>query len=133
MAAGLPVTFDPDAVTSTGHAIELRINAEDPKRFMPGPGAITVWDEPSGTGVRVDSGYAAGTTVTPHYDSLMAKLIVHGADRDEALARARVAVADFRVEGPKCNLAFFAELLENPEFVSEGYATGAARGLTFIP
>ncbi len=124
VAAGLPVTFDPDAVTPVGHAIELRINAEDPKRFLPGPGAISVWEEPGGAGVRVDSGYRAGNIVTPHYDSLMAKLIVHGADRDEALARARVAVAGFLVEGPKCNLPFFAELLEHPEFVSGDYDTG---------
>jgi acetyl-CoA carboxylase biotin carboxylase subunit len=124
VAAGRPVTFDPDVVPLRGHAIELRVNAEDPKRFFPGPGAITVWQEPSGPGVRVDSGYAAGTTVTPHYDSLMAKVIVHGADREEALERARAAVADFQVEGPKCNLPFFAELLENPEFVSGDYDTG---------
>ncbi len=124
VAAGEPVSFDPDAVQPAGHAIELRVNAEDPKRFFPGPGAVTVWDEPRGPGVRVDSGYAAGTTVTPHYDSLMAKLIVHGADRDQALDRARAAVAAFRVEGPKSNLTFFAELLENPEFTSGDYDTG---------
>jgi acetyl-CoA carboxylase, biotin carboxylase subunit len=124
VAAGLPVSFDPDALLASGHAIELRINAEDPKRFLPGPGAVTVWDEPTGDGVRVDSGYAADTTVTPHYDSLMAKLIVHGADRQQALERARKAVAAFRIEGPKNNLPFFAELLEHPEFVSGEYDTG---------
>jgi acetyl-CoA carboxylase biotin carboxylase subunit len=124
VAAGQPVTFDPDAVRPSGHAIELRINAEDPVRFFPGPGAVTAWEEPSGDGVRVDSGYAVGTTVTPHYDSLMAKLVVHGADRDQALERARSAVAAFRVEGPKCNLPFFAELLVHPEFVSGDYDTG---------
>ncbi|TKV57121.1 biotin carboxylase [Nakamurella flava] len=124
IAGGQPITFDPDGVTVSGHAIELRINAEDPKRFLPGPGAVRRWDEPSGAGVRVDSGYAAGTTVTPSYDSLMAKLIVHGADRDEALGRAREAVAGFAIEGPKCNLPFFAELLEHPEFVSGHYDTG---------
>lgn len=124
IAASSPVTFDPDALTPTGHAIELRINAEDPKRFLPGPGTITVWEEPTGQGVRVDSGYAAGTTVSPHYDSLMAKLVVHGVDRDQALARARAAVAAFRVEGPKCNLPFHAELLEHPDFVSGSYDTG---------
>ena len=86
VAAGLAPTFDPDALRVAGHAIELRVNAEDPKRFLPGPGAITTWVEPTGEGVRVDSGYGAGTTVTPNYDSLMAKLIVHGADRAEALA-----------------------------------------------
>jgi acetyl-CoA carboxylase, biotin carboxylase subunit len=124
VAAGLPVSFDPDAVRSTGHAIELRINAEDPVRFLPGPGTITAWEEPSGPGVRVDAGYALGTTVTPHYDSLMAKLVVHGADRAQALHRAAAAVGAFRVEGPKCNLPFFAELLVLPEFVSGHYDTG---------
>jgi acetyl-CoA carboxylase, biotin carboxylase subunit len=124
IAAGAQVTFDPDDLRTTGHALELRVNAEDPVRFLPGPGRVTRWDEPSGEGVRVDSGYAAGTTVTPHYDSLMAKLIVHGADRTQALERARAAVAGFTVEGPKCNLPFFAELLETPEFVSGEYDTG---------
>src|SRR5262249_23700665 len=85
-AAGLPPTFDPADLAPRGHAIELRINAEDPKRFLPGPGAVTAWHEPTGRGVRVDSGYALGTTVTPYYDSLMAKLIVHGPDRSAAIA-----------------------------------------------
>ncbi|MFI6129866.1 acetyl/propionyl/methylcrotonyl-CoA carboxylase subunit alpha [Micromonospora sp. NPDC051141] len=124
VAAGLPPTFDPDALAPRGHAIELRINAEDPKRFLPGPGAITTWNEPSGTGVRVDSGYVAGNTVTPFYDSLLAKLIVSGDTRAEAVERARAAVAQFEVAGPKCNLPFFAELLENPEFRSGDYDTG---------
>jgi acetyl-CoA carboxylase biotin carboxylase subunit len=108
----------------SGHAIELRVNAEDPKRFLPGPGAITEWTEPSGEGVRVDAGYGPGTTVTPHYDSLMAKLIVHGPDRDTALQRAREAVAGLRIVGPKSNLPFFAELLETEEFTSGNYDTG---------
>ncbi len=112
VASGLAPTFDPDALAPRGHAIELRVNAEDPKRFLPGPGAITTWVEPTGEGVRVDSGYAAGTTVTPFYDSLMAKLIVFGADRAEAIARARAAVAGFEIVGPKNNLPFFAELLD---------------------
>jgi acetyl-CoA carboxylase, biotin carboxylase subunit len=124
VAAGEPVTFDPGAVTPTGHAIELRVNAEDPKRFLPGPGAISVWEEPSGPGVRVDAGYAAGNVVPRFYDSLMAKLVVHGSSRDEALARAREAVAAFRVEGPKCNLPFFSELLDDPGFRSGDYDTG---------
>ncbi|MEU4816779.1 biotin carboxylase N-terminal domain-containing protein [Micromonospora aurantiaca] len=124
VASGLAPTFDPDALTPRGHAIELRINAEDPKRFLPGPGAITTWNEPSGTGVRVDSGYVAGNTVTPFYDSLMAKLILTGATREEAVERARAAVAQFEIAGPKCNLPFFAELLENPEFLSGDYDTG---------
>jgi acetyl-CoA carboxylase biotin carboxylase subunit len=125
IASGEPPSFDPSApVTPTGHAIELRVYAEDPKRFLPSPGAITDWREPSGPGVRVDSGYAAGTTVTPFYDPLLAKLCAHGATRDEAIARARLAVADFVVTGPKTNLPFHAELLENAEFVSGDYDTG---------
>jgi acetyl-CoA carboxylase, biotin carboxylase subunit len=125
IASGEPVSFDPSApVAPAGHAIELRVYAEDPKRFLPSPGAITDWREPSGPGVRVDSGYAAGTTVTPFYDPLLAKLCAYGATRDEAIARARLAVADFVVTGPKTNLPFHAELLANAEFVSGDYDTG---------
>ncbi|WP_320068403.1 acetyl/propionyl/methylcrotonyl-CoA carboxylase subunit alpha [Micromonospora sp. RTGN7] len=124
VASGLAPTFDPDALAPRGHAIELRINAEDPKRFLPGPGVIRTWNEPTGEGVRVDSGYVAGNTVTPFYDSLMAKLIVSGGDRAEAVERARAAVASFEIAGPKCNLPFFAELLENEEFLSGDYDTG---------
>jgi acetyl-CoA carboxylase, biotin carboxylase subunit len=124
VAAGRPPSFDPDSIIADGHAIELRVNAEDPVRFLPGPGTITEWVEPSGPGVRVDSGYAAGTTVTPSYDSLMAKVVVHGKDRAQALERARAAVAPFTIVGPKSNLAFHAELLENPRFVSGDYDTG---------
>jgi acetyl-CoA carboxylase biotin carboxylase subunit len=123
IAAGAAPGFDVDAAVPTGHAIELRVNAEDPKRFLPGPGPVTTWVEPVGDGVRVDAGYAAGTTVTPFFDSLLAKLIVHGRDRAQALARARAAVAEFCVAGPKCNLPFHAELLEHPEFVSGHYDT----------
>jgi acetyl-CoA carboxylase biotin carboxylase subunit len=125
IASGAAPTFDPaDVHRTTGHAIELRVNAEDPKRFLPGPGKVATWVEPAGDGVRVDSGYAAGATVTPFYDSLMAKLIVHGADRTEAIAKARAAVAGFEITGPKNNLPFFAELLENEEFLSGDYDTG---------
>jgi len=124
IAEGVEPGFDVDATAPIGHAIELRVNAEDPKRFLPGPGVVTEWAEPTGEGVRVDSGYAAGTTVTPFYDSLLAKLVVHGCDREQALERARLAVAEFTVTGPQCNLPFHAELLENPEFVSGQYDTG---------
>ncbi len=123
IADGAEVSFDPDAVTSSGHAIELRICAEDPVRFLPSPGAITRWVAPAGDGVRVDAGYAAGTTVTPHYDSLLAKLVVHGASRAEALDRARAAVAAFEIAGPKTNLPFHADLLNSAEFSSGDYDT----------
>ncbi|MGV9210481.1 acetyl-CoA carboxylase biotin carboxylase subunit [Micromonospora sp. RB23] len=124
VASGLAPTFDPDALAPSGHAIEMRINAEDPKRFLPGPGVIRTWVEPDGEGIRVDSGYTGGNTVTPFYDSLLAKLIVTGSTRDEVLERAREAVAAFQIEGPKNNVPFFAELLGNEEFRSGAYDTG---------
>jgi len=122
VAAGEPVTFT--SVQPRGHAIEFRVYAEDPKRFLPSPGEIKVWEEPSGDVIRVDSGYQAGNKVTPFYDPLLAKLCVYGADRDQALATAHGAVEAFKIEGLKTNLPFFTELLANPEFVSGEYDTG---------
>ncbi len=124
IADGADISFDAAGVRPQGHALELRIYAEDPKRFLPSPGTITQWDEPSGPGVRVDAGYTAGNVVTPHYDPLLAKLVTHGADREEALARMRTAVAGFAIIGPKTNLAFHAELLDSDEFASGMYDTG---------
>jgi len=129
IAAGEGPRADLDAITRDGHAIELRVYAEDPVRFLPSPGAITRWEEPSGQHIRVDSGYAAGTTVTPFYDPLLAKLCVWGADRDEALARAREAVTTFHVEGPKTNLPFFDRLLADDAFMSGDYNTGLVDGM----
>jgi acetyl-CoA carboxylase, biotin carboxylase subunit len=123
IAAGEPPSFDTAAVRPAGHALELRVYAEDPVRFLPRPGTITEWEEPTGEGVRVDAGYQAGNTVTPFYDPLLAKLCVHGADRDQALARARQAVAAFRIAGPKTNLPFHADLLASTEFASGSYDT----------
>jgi acetyl-CoA carboxylase, biotin carboxylase subunit len=124
IAAGDDISFAPTAVTPRGHALELRVYAEDSKRFLPSPGTITEWAEPSGPGVRVDAGYAAGNTVTQFYDPLLAKLCLHGADRAEALDRARAAVAAFAIGGLKTNLEFHAELLASPEFRSGDYDTG---------
>jgi acetyl-CoA carboxylase biotin carboxylase subunit len=123
IAAGEPVSFDPATVTPSGHALELRVYAEDPVRFLPRPGTITEWTEPTGDGIRVDAGYEAGNAVTPFYDPLLAKLCVYGADRDQALARAREAVAAFVVAGPKTNLPFHADLLASAEFVRGDYDT----------
>ena len=123
IAAGQPPSYDVEA-PPVGHAIELRVYAEDPVRFLPGPGRVTRWQEPAGEGIRVDSGYREGDTVTPFYDPLLAKLAVWGSTRAEALARAGTAVAGFQVEGPKVNLPFFTELLANEEFRSGAYDTG---------
>jgi acetyl-CoA carboxylase, biotin carboxylase subunit len=126
IAAGEPPSFDPADPASfrpAGHALELRVYAEDPVRFLPGPGTITEWAEPAGAGVRVDAGYQAGNTVTPFYDPLLAKLCVHGADREQVLDRARAAVAAFRIAGPKTNLLFHADLLASPDFAAGDYDT----------
>jgi acetyl-CoA/propionyl-CoA/long-chain acyl-CoA carboxylase, biotin carboxylase, biotin carboxyl carrier protein len=106
-----------------GHSIEFRINAEDPGRnFLPAPGAITGWRTPSGPGVRVDAGYAAGQTVPRHYDSLLAKLIVTGDSRRQALERARRALAEFEVGGMPTVLPFHRAVVCDPAFTAEPFS-----------
>ncbi|HEY8739963.1 MAG TPA: biotin carboxylase N-terminal domain-containing protein [Candidatus Dormibacteraeota bacterium] len=107
-----------------GHAIEFRVYAEDPVRFLPSPGEITTWQPPSGDGIRVDSGVAAGYRVSHFYDPLLAKLVVHGGTRDEAIARSVVALEGFRVEGVKNNIPTHLEVLRSEEFGSGRYNTG---------
>jgi acetyl-CoA carboxylase biotin carboxylase subunit len=124
IAAGDPPAADFTDICWSGHAIEFRIYAEDPNRFLPSPGDIETWQEPSGGGIRVDAGYAEGDAVTTYYDPLLAKLCVWATDRPAALERARQAVVDFRIDGVKTNLPFFAELLDAPGFVSGDYDTG---------
>ncbi|HUZ35218.1 MAG TPA: biotin carboxylase N-terminal domain-containing protein [Streptosporangiaceae bacterium] len=129
VAAGKQVSFDPLGVRHDGHALELRVYAEDPVRFLPSPGAITQWEHPDGPGIRVDAGYEAGNKVTPFYDPLLAKLCVHGQSREQALERAREAVAAFVLTGPKTNLPFHAELLTSDAFMSGDYDTSVVAGL----
>jgi acetyl-CoA carboxylase, biotin carboxylase subunit len=106
-------------VELTGHALECRINAEDPAHnFRPSPGQITIWHAPGGPGVRVDSHAYQGYVVPPFYDSLLAKLIVHGRDRQESLVRMRLALESFIVEGVKTTIPFLLELLEDPAVVA---------------
>jgi acetyl-CoA carboxylase biotin carboxylase subunit len=107
-------------IGTQGHAIECRINAEDPYSFSPSPGTITKVDLPSGAGVRVDTHVRAGYTIPTHYDSMIGKLIVHGADRAEALERMRLALADFRLEGVANNVPLQEELMREPGFVAGG-------------
>jgi acetyl-CoA/propionyl-CoA carboxylase biotin carboxyl carrier protein len=116
IADGQPLTVRETPVPR-GHSIEFRINAEDPGRgFLPTPGRLAVFEVPSGPGVRVDSGVAAGDVVSGHFDSLLAKLVVTGATREQALARARRALAEFRIEGVATVLPFHRAVLDEPDF-----------------
>ena len=125
VAAGEGLRLAQDDIRISGAAIECRINAEDPANdFMPSPGAVREARWPSGEGIRVDTHIASGSRVPPYYDSLMAKIIAHGRDRAEALARLTAAIAETHVEGVKTNLAFHAEVLADPEFQAGGMDTG---------
>ena len=124
IAAGLPLAFTQEDVTWAGHAIEMRINAEDPvRKFLPNPKRITRWVAPAGPGVRVDSGFGPGSDVPPNYDSLVAKLIVHGADRAEAIARASRALREFVVAGPATTISYHRAILESVDFRSGNLST----------
>jgi len=125
IAAGEELPFSQTDVSWRGHAIEVRLNAEDPASdFAPSPGTVTAYEEPGGPGVRVDSSLAGPGVVPESYDPLFAKLIVRGSDREDALARLRRALAEFRVEGISTTLPFFRALLDDEVFVSGDYTTG---------
>ena len=124
IAAGEPLGFTQDDVAIRGWAIECRICAEDPdKSFLPSPGKIVGYRAPSGPGVRVDSGASAGSDVTVHYDPMIAKLVCWGADRPEAIARMRRALAEFVVKGVKTSIPLHRRVLEHPSFVAGHYDT----------
>jgi len=118
IAAGEPLSMRQEDLRSPGHAIECRINAEDPERgFMPKPGTLTVFAPPAGPGVRVDTHAYAGYKLPPHYDSLLGKLLVLGADRAEAIARMKRALREFHIEGVPTTLKFHQRLMDDPGFV----------------
>ena len=121
IAAGHPLGYTQKDVTFTGHAIECRINAEDPDTFTASPGRVTAYHAPGGLGVRVDSALYAGYAVPPYYDSLIAKLIVHAPTRAEAIARMRRSLAEFVVVGVKTTLPLHARILEEPAFQKGDY------------
>ncbi|TGD99676.1 acetyl-CoA carboxylase biotin carboxylase subunit [Methylobacterium nonmethylotrophicum] len=120
VARGEPLSLRQSDIVTRGHAFECRINAEDPVTFAPAPGRIARFDVPGGPGVRVDSHAGAGTVVPPHYDSLIAKLIVHAPTRGEALARLRVALSETRIEGIATNLPLHARILADAVFAAGG-------------
>jgi acetyl-CoA carboxylase biotin carboxylase subunit len=123
IARGEAISVGPPAA-DCGHAIEFRINAESFRHeFRPSPGRITRWEPPRGPGVRVDGFVATGSTVQPYYDSMLAKLIVHGTDRDHALARARAALAAFRVAGIETTIDLHRALARDPEFAASAIHT----------
>jgi acetyl-CoA carboxylase biotin carboxylase subunit len=121
IARGEPLLISQADIASVGHAVEFRINAEDPATFAPSSGAVTRWDVPGGIGIRVDSHMVTGAVVPRHYDSLIGKLIAHGGTREEALARARVALSELRADGIQTNVPLHRAILDDPTFRQGGY------------
>ena len=116
----------PADITPRGHAIEVRVYAEDSRRFLPSPGPLTVFRPPSGENIRVETGYAEGNTVTPFYDPMLAKVIARGATREQAIARMREALDMFVIEGVKTNIAFAGQVLADEAFRAGATHTGLA-------
>lgn len=121
LAAGLLLEYKQSQIKPAGHAIECRINAEDPERFIPSPGKITFLSLPGGPGVRVDTAIYSGYVIPTHYDSLIAKLIVHGKDRAEAIAIMRRALDEFIIEGINTTIPFHRMVMRNPDFISGNF------------
>jgi acetyl-CoA carboxylase biotin carboxylase subunit len=137
IAAGLPLSINKEKIRLRGHAIEVRINAEDPETFIPSPGLISQFHAPGGLGVRFDSAVYAGYKIPPHYDSMIGKLIVHGRTREEALNRLNRAIVETVVDGIKTTLPLHAWIINHPDFRAGDYtihwlekqlAARAARG-----
>jgi acetyl-CoA carboxylase biotin carboxylase subunit len=129
IAAGEPLGYRQDAIETEGHAIECRVNAEDPETFAPSAGRLSAWVPPGGFNVRVDSHMTAQSIVPPFYDSLIAKIIVRGTDRAEALDRMRRALAETIVEGIKTSIPFQLKVLNDPAFVEGRFTSADARRL----
>ena len=121
VAAGHPLSFSQEDIKITGHAIECRINAEDPQTFTPSPGKITSYHTPGGFGIRVDSHVYDGYVVPPHYDSMIAKLIVHGKTREEAMQRVRRSLDEYVIDGISTTIPLHRILVDNPDMRSGDY------------
>lgn len=121
VAAGTPLGYGQEDIHLSGHAIECRINAENPETFLPSPGRISDYHSPGGLGVRVDSALYSGYLVPNHYDSLIAKLIVHGANRNECLMRLRRALGEYVIGGLETSIPFHLRLMADPDFVNGDY------------
>ncbi|MBI5025753.1 MAG: acetyl-CoA carboxylase biotin carboxylase subunit [Nitrospirae bacterium] len=123
IASGQPLGYKQQDIKFYGHSIECRINAEDAERFMPSPGKITTFILPGGPGVRVDSAAYSNWVVPPFYDSLIAKLIVHARDRQEALSRMSRALREFIIDGIKTTIPFHQKVLNDPDFINGSFNT----------
>ncbi len=121
VATGAPLGYGQEAINMSGHSIECRINAEHPETFIPSPGRITDYHAPGGLGVRVDSAIYSGYSVPPHYDSLIAKLIVHGSTRNECLMRLRRALEEFVIGGVNTTIPLHQKLISDPDFLNGDY------------
>jgi acetyl-CoA carboxylase biotin carboxylase subunit len=124
VATGEPLSFSQKTIRLEGHAIECRINAEDPATFVPSPGTIRHFHQPGGPGVRVDTFAHEGCAISPYYDSLIAKLMTHGRSRDEAVARMKRCLEMMVVEGINTNIALHLRILEDPDFLAGRLDTG---------
>jgi acetyl-CoA carboxylase biotin carboxylase subunit len=123
IAAGEELNYIQDQLIFVGHAIECRVNAEDPVTFTPSPGRITTLNLPSGAGVRVDTAIYGGYFVPPYYDSLIAKVVVHSRTRDRAIARMRRALESMVVEGVKTTIPLHLKILNDPDFIAGNFST----------
>jgi acetyl-CoA carboxylase, biotin carboxylase subunit len=133
IAAGHPLAYRQQDIKLTGHSIECRINAECPEKFTPCPGTVTRFHPPGGLGIRVDSAIESGSVIVPHYDSLIAKLISHGQNRDEAMARMRRALDEFVIDGIKTTISLHKRILNDPDFQKGRVSTGFLERFTAGP
>lgn len=124
VASGEKLSLKQDKISFNGHSMEARINAEDPsKNFRPSPGKITALHMPGGNGIRIDSAIYSGYTIPPNYDAMIAKVIVHGRDRNESIEKMKSALSEFVVEGINTNIDFLKEILNNEKFINNDYDT----------
>ncbi len=124
VASNLPLSFTQDDIKISGHALECRINAENPAlNFKPSPGQVRTLNLPSGFGVRVDTSVYQGYTIPPFYDSMVGKLIVHGRDRQEAIAKMKRSLEELVVDGIDTNIDFQYSIMEHPKFIKNDYDT----------
>ncbi|MGO9015714.1 MAG: acetyl-CoA carboxylase biotin carboxylase subunit [Dissulfurispiraceae bacterium] len=123
IAAGLPLTYKQSQIKPAGHSMECRINAEDPEKFIPSPGRLTLFVPPGGPGVRVDTAAYTGWVVPSHYDSMIAKVVVHAKNREEAIAKMKMALDMFIIEGIKTTIPFHKKVLSHPDFIKGNFGT----------